>query len=304
MAVNILIKPKEKVNLTFSKLKEIAGNEFVYGHSNSPNYVFFDYEGEDITNVDIILYDPVKIGRGITVCALEDGNIETLLNVPCTSNDVKNFFNVVKRLCNYCGVEEFIMDEESVVPVADIEELKGSIREWNTEVLGQYLEQNKEGTLIIFGGSNPVGMGTDMIGKLLTLLGGDMEKVFADYINEKQQIDAHDMNPRIYRHRVDGILGAYALTEGVVSIIPKSAYIPFNSGLPEEITSDNIDLWAVSLVVQNGDEYEVAGYVNYADLIDNLPEESFTQYDNSHYLVKGLSRAEIDSLVSKLAIEI
>ncbi|MCC8153502.1 MAG: hypothetical protein LIP01_04380 [Tannerellaceae bacterium] len=71
MAVTILIKPETKSGLlnsvlgknnklTLSGLKKIAGNEFVYGHRNRKGYVFSEYDEEDITGMDIVLYTPGK----------------------------------------------------------------------------------------------------------------------------------------------------------------------------------------------------------------------------------------------------
>lgn len=313
MAVNILIKPEKKSGgkfglkslfgkndklggtLTFSELKKIGGNEFIYGHRNRSGYVFDDYNEEDIINVDIVLYNPQHIGRGFIVCQLENGSIELVLNVPSTSQDVRDFFYMVKKMCEHVGVNEFIMDEERVVKFDEIDDLKNSLIEWNMEVLEHHLKEIDNGSMITLGGNNPVEMEAEVHAELKLLSGNELEKAFADYINQKQQMDVYHMKPRFYQTKDGSIMGVYALTEGVDSVIPAEAHVPFNSGLGEDT---EVNRWLVSLVANTGKEYDVVGYLNYPDLITNLPADQLTvKYDQRHYVLKGITKEIIEKLL-------
>ncbi|MCC8153501.1 MAG: DUF4299 domain-containing protein [Tannerellaceae bacterium] len=177
-----------------------------------------------------------------------------------------------------------------------MDEMEEGIIPWNMKVLKNYLESNKDSTFIILGAANPISMEAEVREKLLQMAPEDAEKAYADYINEKQQMDVYHMYPSFYNSS-DGIFGAYALTEGVDSVIPAKPYIPFNSGLSKDIKNEGIQKWIVSLVVNTGKDYDLAGYIKYEDLINNLPQEKLTRYDESHYVLKGLNRNEIDRLL-------
>ena len=312
MAVNILIKPDNKQSgkfglksifgkntnktLTFAGLQKIVGAGFVYGHRNRIGYVFDEFKGDDIINADIVLYNPKRIGRGIIVCVLENGNIEVILNVPCTAQDAKEYFYIVKKICTHYKLNEFVMDDERLVTLDELDELTDSIILWNNNILRQYLEQMKDQIFMIFGGNNPIAIEEDVRDLLLTLGNVELEKAFADYINDKQQMDVYHMNPRFYQDN-EGIFGVYTITETVDSVIPMKPYMPFNSGLGDDAKMDDIKKWIVSFVIIDGEKYDVAGYIKYDDLIDNLPQSKLTKYDASNYIMQGLNRNEINNLL-------
>ena len=308
MAINILIKPVKKsskfglkslfgkndTSITLSDIKNIGGKEFMYGHRKRIGYVFYNYEDENITDVDIVLYNPKKIGRGFIICVLENGNIELVLNAPCTSQDIREYFYMVKKTCEYFNADEFIMDEERVVKLDEVNDIKESIIEWNIKTLGNMIAQNAENNMIIYGGNNPIVMETELREKLMSLNGNELEKTFADYIDKKQQMDVYYMNPTFYKNG-DEIMGVYTLTEGVDSVIPEKPYTPFNSGISDDT---KINKWVVSLVTINGNDYDVAGYVLYNDLLNNLPNDALNEkYDQSHYLLHGLDKNTINKLL-------
>lgn len=282
-------KPK---SLTLSNLKKIVGEQYEYGHRENSNYSFRPYNNEDITDVDIVIYNPIKRGRGIICCVNQKGDVELYLNVPTTSHDVELFFEITKKICNHFNVTNFMLDEK-LVDCKNIETEKAAIIKWNIGTINDYFAKIQDNTFIMLGACTPIYIEDEFLQKINNTSGEAQEELLANYINDKQQLDYFYPAPSFYKNDKK-IIAVYSITEGVDTIIPDEVYIPFNSGLEEDTT---ISQWLVGLVGENNQNYDVVGYITYTDFLNNLPINELPRYDAKHYLMKGLTKAQIEKLL-------
>ena len=95
-------------------------------------------------------------------------------------------------------------------------------------------------------------------------------------------------------------MGAYALTEGVPTILPYE-YPPFVDFTQVNLSQDDVKLWRISLVVINGDEndpnaYEVLDGLDYQTFLERLPQNKIQKLDG-HYMLITLNRQELEALL-------
>ncbi|GJH40526.1 hypothetical protein RCZ04_10760 [Capnocytophaga sp. HP1101] len=152
----------------------------------------------------------------------------------------------------------------------------------------------------IFTVYRPVCLSPEMIQEILTK--EDKIKAFSELVEKQlyQYPDAYIARQQFFRNDKGEVMGAYALTEGVPTILPYE-YPPFIDFSQIDLNQDDIKLWRISLVVINGDEndpdaYEVLDGLDYQTFLNRLPEDKIQKLDG-HYMLLQLNRKELEALL-------
>ena len=152
---------------------------------------------------------------------------------------------------------------------------------------------------IIFGINRVVSFDGKMIEKIYA--SSNAVDTFSNIIKEIQYLDAYSAHQNFYKNNDDGkIMGGYALTQGVRTILPYEPSVEFENS--DILKNDDISFWNIGLVIIDGDEndkknYYGVGNLNYNDFIKKLPKNKYKFIDASYIMVEPLSKEEILELV-------
>ena len=152
---------------------------------------------------------------------------------------------------------------------------------------------------IIFGVNRVVSFDGKMIEKIYS--SSSSIDTFSNMVKEIQYLDAYSAHQNFYKNNDDGkIMGGYALTQGVRTILPYEPSVEFKSS--DILKNDDISFWNIGLIIIDGDEndeksYYGVGNLNYNDFIKKLPKNKYKFIDASYIMVEPLSKGEILELV-------
>ena len=140
-------------------------------------------------------------------------------------------------------------------------------------------------------------------GKMIEKIYGSSNAIdtFSNMVKEIQYLDAYSAHQNFYKNNDDGkIMGGYALTQGVRTILPYEPSVEFESS--DILKNDDISFWNIGLIIIDGDEndeksYYGVGNLNYNDFIKKLPKNKYKFIDASYIMVEPLSKEEILELV-------
>ena len=140
-------------------------------------------------------------------------------------------------------------------------------------------------------------------GKMIEKIYGSSNAIdtFSNMVKEIQYLDAYSAHQNFYKNNDDGkIMGGYALTQGVGTILPYEPSVEFENS--DILKNDDISFWNIGLVIIDGDEndkknYYGVGNLNYNDFIKKLPKNKYKFIDASYIMVEPLSKEEILELV-------
>ena len=140
-------------------------------------------------------------------------------------------------------------------------------------------------------------------GKMIEKIYGSSNAIdtFSNMVKEIQYLDAYSAHQNFYKNNDDGkIMGGYALTQGVRTILPYEPSVEFENS--DILKNDDISFWNIGLVIIDGDEndeknYYSVGNLNYNDFIKKLPKNKYKFIDASYIMVEPLSKEEILELV-------
>ena len=152
---------------------------------------------------------------------------------------------------------------------------------------------------IIFGINRVVSFDGKMIEKIYG--SSNALDTFSNMVKEIQYLDPYSAHQNFYKNNDDGkIMGGYALTQGVRTILPYEPSVEFENS--DILKNDDISFWNIGLVIIDGDEndeknYYGVGNLNYNDFIKKLPKNKYKFIDASYIMVEPLSKEEILELV-------
>ena len=140
-------------------------------------------------------------------------------------------------------------------------------------------------------------------GKMIEKIYGSSNAIdtFSNMVKEIQYLDAYSAHQNFYKNNDDGkIMGGYALTQGVRTILPYEPSVEFENS--DILKNDDISFWNIGLVIIDGDEndeknYYGVGNLNYNDFIKKLPKNKYRFIDASYIIIEPLSKEEILELV-------
>jgi len=140
-------------------------------------------------------------------------------------------------------------------------------------------------------------------GKMIEKIYGSSNAIdtFSNMVKEIQYLDAYSAHQNFYKNNDDGkIMGGYALTQGVRTILPYEPSVEFENS--DILKNDDISFWNIGLVIIDGDEndkknYYGVGNLNYNDFIKKLPISKYKFIDASYIMVEPLNKEEILNLL-------
>ena len=152
---------------------------------------------------------------------------------------------------------------------------------------------------IIFGVNRVVSFDGEMIEKIYS--SSSAIDTFSNIVKEIQYLDAYSAHQNFYKNNDDGkIMGGYALTQGVRTILPYEPSVEFENS--DILKNNDISFWNIGLIIIDGNEndeksYYGVGNLNYNDFIKKLPKNKYKFIDASYIMVEPLSKEEILELV-------
>ena len=140
-------------------------------------------------------------------------------------------------------------------------------------------------------------------GKMIEKIYGSSNAIdtFSNMVKEIQYLDAYSAHQNFYKNNDDGkIMGGYALTQGVRTILPYEPSVEFENS--DILKNDDISFWNIGLVIIDGDEndeknYYGVGNLNYNDFIKKLPKNKYKFIDASYIMVEPLTKEEISDFL-------
>ncbi len=303
MAVEIIVKnvpkkglfKKKRYQLSPASLIKDTKNKYYFGIKNHA-MVFEDYDGNPkapFVDTSLIIVDKSRpFGRGLNLyLGADQSEYHLSLNLPATTNDCISFYEFLTFLLDKTGSMSFI-EEGNEYQKSDIENLKNNLIEANHTIIKN---QNIEG-FILFGARYPIFIEDDARLRWETMEGAALEESFSQYLHEKQDHDFYYMKPNFYsreaRNASDEILGIYAFTEDVNSVIPIKPYVPFGFSLDGEVSR-----WLVNLVAYDGSNYKVIGEIPYDVFLERLNKGKVENFDREHLIVKGHTKEELEYIL-------
>ncbi|CEN48115.1 DUF4299 family protein [Capnocytophaga canis] len=271
-----------------------------------PTFIQYDVHDEeehflDVMNSPIDHYGSMLMGeefvsgRGFEVCyQVELNSYQVRVFTPSTKADWQGAFEFIVNLARYLGVQ--VVDEEDTTYQADnitydyLRDIEFGIRCYEGRE-GQY----------IFGVNYPMCLNGEMIDRLLSA--DDKATYFSEMVEAHQYVDAYFAKQRFYESSLDkneGIIGVYALTEDLPTILPYE-YPPFIDITKISLNQEDISQWRISLVTIEGDEddpnsYKVMGDMDFKTFLERLPEEKIEKLDG-HYMIVELSKSDMQDII-------
>ena len=170
---------------------------------------------------------------------------------------------------------------------------------YGIEVITSNMKSGKTDNYTIFGIDRVVSFNQEMLDKINN--SDSPIDTFSNIVKEIQYLDAYSAHQQFYKNKADGkIIGAYTLTQNLRTILPYKPSVEFENS--DIVKNEDISLWNIGLVTINGDEndpnsYQVAGNLNYDDVIKKLPINKYKFIDASYIMVEPLSKEEILDLL-------
>ena len=236
-------------------------------------------------------------GRGFE-CSYSDENhsYDVRVFTPSTSADWHGALSFIERLASHFGVT--VTDEEG-------EEYEGNNITYDyhhdIEFGVKCFDKSREGHFI-FGVKRPIFLSEPTIDKFLAA--EDKVKAFDDFVAAQlQHEDIYIARPIFMQNDKDEIIGIYALTKTVPSVLPYK-YPPFIDLTKYNLTQEDIKEWRVHFAdyderFSGEDQFPTIGDMDYQTFLERLPEEKIQKLDG-HYMCLCLeSKREIEALLGK-----
>lgn len=246
-----------------------------------------------------VLCDPVQPGRGCYIQATpgEKEKVYLRQTLPCTPRDLELFYSLIERICQAWKTDRFTQDGENH-RLGDIPEMREFQNKMGVGLLKSMAEQwKKDGSGIITGAVYPIYIEAEALDRLKD---GDLD-FFQSYLAEKQTGDWYYAKPNFFQNKnsVD-ILGVYAITEEVPSILPLEPFVPplYSVLLPGfNLTDEQVTDWRVSLNrvwEENGEmKGDTLGYLSFEEFARKVKLDQCPRYDAKHVFVEVKDLSEV-----------
>lgn len=236
-----------------------------------------------------------RIGRGFDLQFTGPKTVRAELDFPAVHDDTESFGEVIQIICDRYKIKQLTDGsgkKQSLEEVLTLLEHLKQKEESNFESYKSFLCSGSSGrkkTAVITLVSNPLYISIQAVSRMNA-------SEFRNMLNEKQQNDYYMIPMYFQKPGEAGILMAYALTEGVVSIIPKQVFFPAYQPLAAdaEIPEDKI---IVNLVATADGTGEVIGSVPAVRLFEQLHDYVIADYDEKCHVIRGLTEAEMRSFL-------
>lgn len=259
---------------------------------------------EKISNFECILLGiEKKSARGFELSYISTKKCYMVRILALSSDDdYLAAFDYIKKLCSFLGCTETITDDNESYTINNLQTYpyKENIKHELAAVYSKLLKSSNNDAYFEFKGIyRSVTLNTDFLENVIINAENVVEK-FSTFVTGLQYINAYEARQKFYENDKGTIIGIYAITETVPTILP------FNPSVESEnqdmVTDDNIAEWIINLVVINGNpedksSYENLGQINYQEFINRLPKEKYGFIDARYILVQPLSNKELRQIL-------
>ncbi|MBR8461270.1 DUF4299 family protein [Campylobacter sp. faydin G-105] len=167
----------------------------------------------------------------------------------------------------------------------------------------EIMRENLSGDLqtnINYGVIRPLALNLVMVDEILA--SSDPIDAYSQKLTQVQYIDAYSARQRFFRANNSGeIIGLYTLTQGVDTILPYKPGVEYYN--LDTLGGEEVSQWQLSFVCfdENAQDEESAYFaldpiLDYNEVIENLPKDSYKFIDATYILVSGLSREVMEHL--------
>ena len=246
-----------------------------------------------------VLCDPVQPGRGFFLQGSpgEKGSVSLRQTLPCTPRDLEVFYGQIEALCRFWKTGRFTQDGTEH-RLSDIPRLREDQRKGCEDLLRAMAERwRADGEGVLTGAAYPLYLEPETLERLGT---GDLD-FFQSYLAEKQTGDWYYAKPNFFHHKngVD-ILGLYAITEEVPSILPLAPFVPplYAVYLQDfSLSTGQVTDWRVSLNrvwEEDGEtKADTLGYLSFDEFARKVKLDQCPRYDAKHVFVEIKDLSEV-----------
>ena len=304
MSVSFYIKNKKKF-LSYEPVLNVEEALTILNKElntyNTQNIDINDLLLSPISNYECLLIGEDKVsGRGFEL-SYDNKNKSYVIRVftPSTREDWILALEYIKALAKRFN-SEIVNERREIYTVDNIDKF-----DYESDILfginsiSLKISDREIDKYIIFGVNRVVSFDGKMIEKIYS--SSSAIDTFSNIVKEIQYLDAYSAYQNFYKNNDDGkIMGGYALTQGVRTILPYEPSVEFESS--DILKNDDISFWNIGLIIIDGNEndeksYYGVGNLNYNDFIKKLPENKYKFIDASYIMVEPLSKEEILELV-------
>ena len=268
---------------------------------NTQNIDINDLLLSPISNYECLLIGEDKVsGRGFEL-SYNNKNKSYVIRIftPSTREDWLLALEYIKELAKRFN-SEIVNERREIYTVDNIDKF-----DYESDILfginsiSLKISDREIDKYIIFGVNRVVSFDGKMIEKIYS--SSSSIDTFSNIVKEIQYLNAYSAYQNFYKNNDDGkIMGGYALTQGVRTILPYEPSVEFESS--DILKNDDISFWNIGLIIIDGDEndeksYYGVGNLNYNDFIKKLPKNKYKFIDASYIMVEPLSKEEILDLL-------
>ncbi len=289
MSVDIVVKQNGLFKKTLP-LEVILGGELKFGVMEIGCRLKPDVLGAG----EFIVYQPECIGRGISVEWRQGEKKNVILRMlsPTSNEEIDALYRIVERIAKYwnCDIE---MDG-SKIGAQQFFKTREGIKQFNIDVLknmSQKIIDEDSGAMTLFSTMWPLALGKAEAERFLK-----EPETYGKWLHEKQVQDLYYAVPRFYKDDKGHVLGRFAITEGVDSIIPIKPEVPFGTVDPDTQKALECSDYAVALFSCTYDK--IIGEISYDKFITFAPMNKLSAYDGANYVLGGLSLKEMETLIN------
>lgn len=213
MAFTLKITPKGlfKKKLDFEKLVNSCG--MAYGHMNE-FYVLDD----GMENSAAVIYNPKRIGRGISFDGSNPNELGLRYNIPTTETEISDFIRLAKQIEHFFGkVRMYCVEEEREYTCKMLEENKSSMVRFSCDKLNEFCQNKDYPSFILTLAKYPLWLTDEMTEKFAVCK--DL-KEYEKLLHEKQNIDVYYAKPLLLQKKTGEIGAFYVFTENCESVFP------------------------------------------------------------------------------------
>ena len=268
---------------------------------NTRNIDINDLLLSPVSNYECLLIGEDKVSARGFELSYDNKNKDYAVRIftPSSREDWLLALEYIKALAKKFG-SEIINERGEVYTVDNIDKFdyKSDIL-YGIEVVSSNLKDKDVEVSSIYGINRIVSFNKEMLDKINN--SDSPIDTFSNIVKEIQYLDAYSAYQNFYKNNDDGkIMGGYALTQGVRTILPYEPSVEFESS--DILKNDDISFWNIGLIIIDGDEndeksYYGVGNLNYNDFIKKLPKNKYKFIDASYIMVEPLSKEEILDLL-------
>ena len=304
MSISFYVKNKKKF-LGYEKVLNVEEALTILDKElntyNTGNIDINDLLLSPVSNYQCLLIGEDKVSARGFELSYDNKNKDYAVRIftPSSREDWLLALEYIKALAKKFGLE-IINERGEVYTVDNIDKFNyESDILYGIEVITSNLKSGEAHKYSIFGIDRVVSFNQEMLDKINN--SDSPIDTFSNIVKEIQYLDAYSAHQNFYKNNNDGkIMGGYALTQGVRTILPYKPSVEFENS--DILKNDDISFWNIGLIIIDGDEndeksYYGVGNLNYNDFIKKLPKNKYKFIDASYIMVEPLSKEEILDLL-------